>query len=122
MFTMKNQKGVGLVQVVLAAALVVVIALVVASVVSNQNTQSKKVETSATCKALANSVAEYLKKNESSFSISSYGPMPGTTRFASGLDKTEDGLDKFVFSGNPIQLFSGPANNRISLPNGNQIL
>lgn len=117
-----NQKGIGLVGALIAAAMVVTIALVVAQLVTDQNIQSKKIQLAGSCQNIANSIVEYIKKDEASLYISSYGPDPGTTRFASGLDQTEDGLDRFVFAGTQTPLFTGPTGFQMSLPNTNQVL
>jgi hypothetical protein len=118
MIVMENQKGVGLIQVVLAAGLVVVIALAVSHFVVNQTDQSVKLQISGSCQNIANSVVEYINKDESSLFISSHGPIPGTKNFASNMDKTDDDLDRYVFNGVSTPLFIGPANNQMSLNNG----
>lgn len=115
-----NQSGIGIVGVMIAATMVVVIALVVGNFISDQAQQSVKLEISGSCQNIANSVVEYIKKDESSLFITSYGPQLGSTKFASGLDKTEDGLDRFVFKGQSVPLFTGPAGYTMTLPPGAQ--
>ncbi len=131
MITMKNhsvknhiklldEDGMGLVGALIAASMVVTIALVVAHFVTSQNQQSVKLELSGSCQNIANSIVEYIKKDETSLFISSYGPAPGTTSYASGLDKTDDGLDRFVFGGVSAPLFTGPSGFRMSISNNAQ--
>lgn len=118
---MKNQSGMGLVGVVIAAALVIIAALAVSSFITNQSSQSKRLELSGSCQNIAATVIEYLKKDEGSLWISSYGPAPGSTRYASKISETDDGYDRFVMSGRST-LFMGPAGFQLSLENGDQTL
>ncbi len=108
-----NQRGVGLVGALIAAALVITIAMTVAYVVSDQSRLSKRIEIAGSCQNIANSLVEYIKKDETSLFISSYGPAGGVD-FPQGLDQTDDGIDRFRFTSTPIPLYTGTG--ALSLP------
>jgi intein/homing endonuclease len=94
-----NQKGMGLIGVMIAAALVVIAALAVSNFIVDQSRLNKKLQVSGSCQNIANSLVEFIRKDESSIYISSYGAAPGSTNFPAGLDATEEGLDRFAFGG-----------------------
>jgi hypothetical protein len=103
-----NQSGMGIVGVMVAAAIVVVAALAVSHFVVSQTRQSVQLQFSGDCQNIANSLAEYISKDEGSLFISSFGPTPGTTKYAQNLDKSVDGVDRFYF-GAPINSFTTAA-------------
>lgn len=119
---MENSGGFGIIGVMIAAALVAVAAMMVASFFERQASQGTRLELAGSCEVIASSVVEYLKKDEASLFISSYGPQPGTTRYQPGLDTTDDGLDRFRFGAVSAPQFMGPSGFRMSLASGSQKL
>lgn len=111
-----NQRGIGLVGALIAAAMVVTIAMTVAYVVSDQHRQSKKLQLKGSCENIANSLVEYIKKDETSLFISSYGPNAGSVNFPAGLDETDDGIDRFNFSSAAIPMYSTTGTGILNLP------
>ncbi len=115
MFGFRSQSGFGIVGVIFAAGLVAIAAMFVANFVQQQNTQGQRAGLSSSCDSIANSVVEYIKKDEASLFISSYGPQPGSTRYPAGLDFTDDGLDRFRLGTDLAPQFMGPTGFRMNL-------
>ncbi len=112
-----NSSGLGIIGVMVAAALVLIAALTVSRFVADQYRLSTRLEISGSCQNIANSIVEYIKKDEASLFISSYGPNPNSTTYPAGLDVTDDGVDRFAFGPAPVSSFVSTSGMTMDLPN-----
>jgi len=101
---LKNQRGMGLIAVLIASGMVVLLALAVGRFITQFNQQSIRTENSVGCQNIAKEVLEYFKKDDNALFITSVGPDPITKKFPSGI-MNEDGVERFNFYNNTV--FSG---------------
>ncbi len=133
MFLPRNQNGVGLIAAIIAAALVVSAALAVSYFIVNQNKSSVKLSNNTNCVTIASSISDYIRKDDNAVNITNFGPALGQTQFASNLDTTIDGYDRFSFQGNrieasqptsgnlniaPASVLTSPARGSVAIPDG----
>lgn len=69
----KNQKGIGLIEAIIAAALVVVAALTISYFVTNQAAISVKIGKSSSCSEISKTISNYISKDGDSLFINSVG-------------------------------------------------
>jgi len=116
----KNQRGVGLIAVLIASGLVVLLALAVGRFITQFNQQSIRTENSAACQSIAKDIVEYFKKDDNALFITSVGPDPVTKKFPTGI-VNEDGVERFSLNGGDVYsgagLITGVASSVAILPN-----